>query len=71
MRPLVKQGIKAEKNNRVAVLRLEVDYELAILFEALKQNDETKIELSKRKLEQLRKEWIRFLEKNHTKNEPG
>ncbi|MDA1475691.1 hypothetical protein [Bacillus changyiensis] len=71
MRSLVKQGMKEEKNNRVAVLRLEVDYELAILFEALKQNDETQIELSKRKLEQLRKEWIRFLEKNHTKNEPG
>lgn len=60
MKPIVKQGIKEEKDNRVAVWRLEVDYELATLYEAMEKKDETQIEMSKRKLEQLRKEWIRL-----------
>ncbi|RCK10888.1 hypothetical protein DT075_22850 [Bacillus licheniformis] len=32
MKPIVKQGLKEEKDNRAAVWRLEVDYELATLF---------------------------------------
>ena len=60
MKPIVKQGIKEEKDNRAAVWRLEVDYELATLYEAMEKKDETQIEMSKRKLEQLRKEWIRL-----------
>lgn len=60
MKPIVKQGAMAEKDNRAAVWRLEVDYELATLYEAMEQKDETQIEISKRKLERLRKEWIRL-----------
>ncbi|MFD0131448.1 hypothetical protein ACFVHT_21165, partial [Bacillus subtilis] len=32
MRQVVKEGFTEEKNNRVAVWRLEVDYELATLY---------------------------------------
>lgn len=60
MRQVVKEGFREEKNNRVAVWRLEVDYELATLHEALQKENEDQIELSKRKLERLRKEWIRL-----------
>ncbi|AUZ28671.1 MULTISPECIES: hypothetical protein [Bacillus] len=60
MRQVVKEGFKEEKNNRVAVWRLEVDYELATLYEAMQKENEEQIEQSKNKLERLRKEWIRI-----------
>ncbi|MCY8958786.1 hypothetical protein [Bacillus atrophaeus] len=60
MRQVVKEGFKEEKNNREAVWRLEVDYELATLYEALQKGNDEKIDLTKRKLERLRKEWIRL-----------
>ncbi|MCY8523666.1 hypothetical protein [Bacillus atrophaeus] len=60
MRQVVKEGFKEEKNNREAVWRLEVDYELATLYEALQKGNHEQIDLTKRKLERLRKEWIRL-----------
>ncbi|MEC1434186.1 hypothetical protein [Bacillus spizizenii] len=60
MRQVVKEGFKEEKNYRVAVWRLEVDYELATLYEAMQKENEEQIEQSKNKLERLRKEWIRL-----------
>lgn len=60
MRQVVKEGFKEEKNNRVAVWRLEVDYELATLYEAMQTENEEQMEQSKNKLERLRKEWIRL-----------
>ncbi|KAF2424802.1 hypothetical protein ACMXZI_12330 [Bacillus subtilis] len=60
MRQVVKEGFKEEKNNRVAVWRLELDYELATLYEAMQKENEEQIEQSKNKLERLRKEWIRL-----------
>ncbi|PJY99052.1 MULTISPECIES: hypothetical protein [Bacillus] len=60
MRQVVKEGFKEEKDNRVAVWRLEVDYELATLYEAMQKENEEQIEQSKNKLERLRKEWIRL-----------
>ncbi|MEI1421222.1 hypothetical protein EFK13_08145 [Bacillus cabrialesii] len=60
MRQVVKEGFKEEKNNRVAVWRLEVDYELATLYEAMQKENEEQIQQSKNKLERLRKEWIRI-----------
>ncbi|MCY7919998.1 hypothetical protein [Bacillus vallismortis] len=60
MRQVVKEGFKEEKDNRVAVWRLEVDYELATLYEAMQKENEEQIELSKNKLERFRKEWIRL-----------
>ncbi|AIK46098.1 hypothetical protein DJ95_938 [Bacillus atrophaeus subsp. globigii] len=56
----MKEGFKEEKNNREAVWRLEVDYELATLYEALQKGNDEQIDLTKRKLERLRKEWIRL-----------
>ncbi|MCY9260232.1 hypothetical protein MOF13_14165 [Bacillus spizizenii] len=60
MRQVVKEGFKEEKDNRVAVWRLEVDYELATLYEAMQKENDEQIEQSKNKLERLRKEWIRL-----------
>ncbi|KAF1680997.1 hypothetical protein AAGG74_06375 [Bacillus mexicanus] len=60
MRQVVKEGFKKEKDNRVAVWRLQVDYELATLYEAMQKENEEQMEQSKNKLERLRKEWIRL-----------
>ena len=57
MKQIVKHGYRQEKKNRIAVWRLEVDYELSTLHEAIEQKDDIQIERSKRKLERLRKEW--------------
>ena len=34
----------SDKLERIAVLRLELDYELAVLFEAMEENDDEKKE---------------------------
>ncbi|MFJ5963550.1 hypothetical protein [Bacillus sp. NPDC093026] len=57
MKQIVKHGYRQEKKNRIVVWRLEVDYELSTLHEAIEQKDDIQIERSKRKLERLRKEW--------------
>ena len=39
---------------RTAVLRLEMDYELATLFDAMNDSDKTKMKECKQKLERIR-----------------
>lgn len=61
----MKQLMNSLKNNvvekeRTAVLRLEMDYELATLFEAMnEQNEEMKLK-SKQKLEKIRQELLKL-----------
>lgn len=52
----VLNGNDGEK--RIAVLRLELDYELATLYEAMTEKNEGKILESKKKLEKIRQEMI-------------
>lgn len=60
----VEDIIKAFKSTRAeqraAVLRLEIDYELALLQEALQQGAAEKAEASKQKLEQMRIEMLQL-----------
>jgi hypothetical protein len=57
----VMNGLKrTEGEKRIAILRLELDYELATLYEAMMENDEEKKKECKRKLEKLRQEMIRL-----------
>ncbi|GHI01385.1 hypothetical protein [Neobacillus kokaensis] len=51
---------KVGEKERTAVLRLEMDYELATLFEAIEEKDEKKIKLCKQKLEKIRQELLRL-----------
>ncbi|MBP3040610.1 hypothetical protein J9303_14055 [Bacillaceae bacterium Marseille-Q3522] len=48
------------ERERTAVLRLELDYELATLFDAMNEKDETKQLESKEKLEKIRAELLRL-----------
>ncbi|WP_394232665.1 hypothetical protein [Niallia oryzisoli] len=49
---------KAIEKERKAVLRLEMDYELAVLFEAMGENNENKKKESKERLERIRQELL-------------
>ncbi len=48
------------ENEKKAVLRLEMDYELATLFDAIKENNEMQKKASKQKLEKIRQELLRL-----------
>lgn len=60
MKQILKQQQQKETVNRIGVIKLELDYELATLFEAMQEKNEDKVSESKRKLERLRKEWLRL-----------
>lgn len=45
---------------RTAVLRLEMDYELATLFDAMTESDKSKMKDCKQKLERIRQELLRL-----------
>lgn len=47
---------RREGEKRLAVLRMEVDYELATLYDAMNENDEETKNKCKQRLEKLRKE---------------
>jgi len=51
---------KAGEKERTAVLRLEMDYELAVLFEAIEEKNEKKMKECKQKLERIRQELLRL-----------
>ncbi len=51
---------RRDAEERIPVLRLEIDYELVTLHDAMAEEDLTSIHASKYRLEQLRQEWIRL-----------
>ena len=51
---------KAGENVRTAVLKLEMDYELATLFEAMTEKNEDKKKACKQKLEKIRLELLKL-----------
>jgi len=53
------QAMRSKRTEeRIPVVRLETDYELAILFDALQAGDTRQVAASKRKLEELRREML-------------
>jgi hypothetical protein len=57
MNTLTKRDFEKE---RKAVLRLEMDYELLTLFDAMNENNENQKRKSKEKLEKIRAELVRL-----------
>ncbi|OCA85589.1 hypothetical protein A8F94_11940 [Bacillus sp. FJAT-27225] len=51
---------KAYDKERTAVLRMEMDYELATLFEAMSENNEEMKRSCKLRLEKIRQELLRL-----------
>jgi hypothetical protein len=58
MEQIVQAFIREDGEMRIPVLRLEIDYELATLHDALLDEDLVVIKQTKQRLEQLRKELI-------------
>jgi len=60
----LKQVSRSVKRNdgekRIAVLRLELDYELATLYDAINENDEKKKKKCKQKIEMIRQEMLQL-----------
>ncbi len=49
---------RTDAEKRIPVLRMEIDYELATLYDALRENDQLLIDRCKQKLDALRKEML-------------
>lgn len=60
MRQVINALKRTDAEKRIPVLRLELDYELATLFDAMTINDNEAMTESKKKLEVLRLELIRL-----------
>ncbi|MFD0049166.1 hypothetical protein ACFVHQ_07540 [Actinomycetes bacterium NPDC127524] len=62
MKQVMNQSLKAKEveKHRTAVLRMEMDYELATLFEAIGEENEQKKSQCKQKLERIRLELLRL-----------
>lgn len=60
MRQVVRGNQKFDKQKRMNVVRLELDYELATLFDAMEEKNEEKKKQCIKKLEKLRNEWLRL-----------
>ncbi|WP_374723811.1 hypothetical protein [Calidifontibacillus erzurumensis] len=60
MKQVVRVLKKNEAEKRLPVLKLEIDYELATLYDAMMANDEAQIRKSKLILEQFRQELLRL-----------
>lgn len=60
MKQVIQTLRRKDAEERLPVLHLELDYELATLYDAMVENDEIQINESKEKLESLRRELIRL-----------
>jgi actin-related protein len=49
---------KRQVEEKLPVIKMEIDYELMTLADALKEKDEELVEKTKEKLESLRLEWL-------------
>lgn len=58
MEDVVKAYKCRHPEERISILRLELDYELAILHEAMMENSAPKMDESKERLQEIREEMI-------------
>lgn len=62
MKQVMNQALKAKEveRHRAAVLRMEMDYELATLFEAISEENDQQRSLCKQRLERIRLELLKL-----------
>lgn len=60
MKEVIQTLLRNDAEERLPVLEMELNYELATLHDALERDDKEQIRCSKQKLEQLRQELIRL-----------
>ncbi|QTM99289.1 hypothetical protein ERJ70_08210 [Sediminibacillus dalangtanensis] len=49
---------KREAEEKLPVIKLEIDYELITLYDAMKDNDQEAMDISKQRLNELRREML-------------
>ncbi|EIT84941.1 hypothetical protein A374_12880 [Fictibacillus macauensis ZFHKF-1] len=60
MKQVIQTLKRTDAERRIPVLKLEIDYELSTLFEAMQANNIRQMNESKRKLEKFRQELVRL-----------
>ncbi|PTM59282.1 hypothetical protein [Desmospora activa] len=60
MEDVIKAFRCREPEKRIPVLRLELDYELALLYEALLENNTHRVDQCKARLQELRQEMLQL-----------
>ena len=58
MKHVIQTLLRDDAEKRLPVLKMEINYELATLYEAMQNNDKQQIEKSKQKLKELRREFL-------------
>lgn len=53
---------RKEAEERLPVIKLEIDYELATLYEAMQNEDTVQIIKSKERLKQLSNQWVSLMD---------
>jgi len=60
MKQVIEAFKRKDAEKRIPVLRLEIDYELATLFDAMSSQDDATVQASKHRLEKYRQELLRL-----------
>lgn len=60
MKQVIEAFKRKDAEKRIPVLRLEIDYELATLFDAMSVGDDATVQASKHRLEKYRQELLRL-----------
>ncbi|WP_215114513.1 hypothetical protein [Exiguobacterium sp. s70] len=60
MKQVIEAFKRKDAEKRIPVLRLEIDYELATLFDAMASKDDATVQASKHRLEKYRQELLRL-----------
>ncbi|WP_214881772.1 MULTISPECIES: hypothetical protein [unclassified Exiguobacterium] len=60
MKQVIEAFKRKDAEKRIPVLRLEIDYELATLFDAMGSQDDATVQASKHRLEKYRQELLRL-----------
>lgn len=58
MKHVIQTLLRNDAEKRLPVVKMEINYELATLYEAMQNNDKRQIEESKQKLKDLRREFL-------------
>ncbi|TLS37685.1 hypothetical protein [Pseudalkalibacillus caeni] len=60
MKQVIQSLKRTEAEKRIPVLKLEIDYELATLHDAMLAKNKSEMDISKKKLEKLRQEMLQL-----------
>ncbi|MEN2468155.1 hypothetical protein [Ornithinibacillus sp. FSL M8-0202] len=63
MKYILEEVRRMEEKEKIPVIKMEIDYELLTLYDALQENDKVQIIKSKERLKQLRENLLELLDK--------